>query len=285
MNSSRPASEGRVKVVKVQGDAVTRRNDRVVTEEPMEIRLVAGRQRETVAVTMRTPGNDFELAAGFLFGEGAVTDADQIVSIRYCSDEDLPAEQLYNIVTIELRDTTTVDLTHLQRHFQMSSACGVCGKANIEAIQISGVRPMVGGPVVPASVVTSLPQLLTERQSIFSTTGGLHAAALFDSHGQLLLSREDVGRHNAVDKLVGRLFLDRKVPAGDAILMVSGRSSYEIAQKAVTAGIPILCSVSAPSSLAIEVAQSFGLTLVGFVRDDRFNVYSGEQRIEFPNTA
>jgi FdhD protein len=285
VNSHRPASEGRVKVVKVQGDTVTRRKDRVVTEEPMEIRLVAGRQRLTVAVTMRTPGNDFELAAGFLFGEGVVTDADQIVSINYCRDEDLSAEQLYNVVTVELRDPNTVDLTQLQRHFQMSSACGVCGKANIEAIQISGVRPMVGGPVVPASVVTSLPQLLSERQSLFSTTGGLHAAALFDGAGRLLISREDVGRHNAVDKLVGRLILDRKVPAGDAVLMVSGRTSFEIAQKTVTAGIPILCSVSAPSSLAIEVAQSFGLTLIGFVRDDRFNVYSGEHRIEFPATA
>jgi FdhD protein len=285
VSSHRPASEGRVKVVKVQGDTVTRRKDRVVTEEPMEIRLVAGRQRLTVAVTMRTPGNDFELAAGFLFGEGVVTDADQIVSINYCRDEDLSAEQLYNVVTVELRDPNTVDLTQLQRHFQMSSACGVCGKANIEAIQISGVRPMVGGPVVPASVVTSLPQLLSERQSLFSTTGGLHAAALFDGAGRLLISREDVGRHNAVDKLVGRLILDRKVPAGDAVLMVSGRTSFEIAQKTVTAGIPILCSVSAPSSLAIEVAQSFGLTLIGFVRDDRFNVYSGEHRIEFPATA
>ncbi len=282
MSNPRPASEGRAKVVKVQGDTVTRRNDRVVTEEPMEIRLVAGGQTQTVAVTMRTPGNDFELAAGFLFGEGVLTDADQIASIGYCRSDDFPAEQLYNIVTVDLRDPRTVDLAHLQRHFQMSSACGVCGKASIEAIQISGVRPMVGGPVVPASLVKSLPQLLSERQSLFSTTGGLHAAALFDSQGRLLLSREDVGRHNAVDKLVGRMLLDHKVPAGDAILMVSGRSSYEIAQKAVTAGIPILCSVSAPSSLAIEVALSFGLTLVGFVRDDRFNVYSGEQRIQLP---
>jgi FdhD protein len=285
MNVERPANQTRVKVVKVEGRTLSRRMDRVATEEPMEIRLVSGGERHTVAVTMRTPGNDFELAAGFLFAEGVIEDAEQIAAISYCRDDGLPADQLYNIVIVELRGSTARNLDALKRHFQMTSACGVCGKANIEAIEMSGARPLVGGPLIQASVVTKLPDRLREKQSVFSTTGGLHAAALFDGDGRLIQSREDVGRHNAVDKLVGKMFMERMVQLTDAILMVSGRTSYEIVQKAVAAGIPIVCSVSAPSSLAIDVAQAFGVTLVGFVRGDRFNIYSGEHRIQMPESV
>jgi len=260
------------------GARTARRLDRVVTEEPLEIRIVSGRTRRTVAVTMRTPGADFELAAGFLFGEGVVTARDDIRGISYCGDDDLPDEQLYNIVIVELQEGLPVDLERLERHFHMSSACGVCGKSSLEAIEMRGVRGVEDGPGLSSEVITSLPHRLRDAQRLFESTGGLHAAALFTAAGELVVLREDVGRHNAVDKVVGWGLMQGRMPLGDHILMVSGRSSFEIAQKAATAGVPVLCSVSAPSSLAIDVARQFGMTLVGFLRDDHFNVYAGAER-------
>lgn len=275
---TRPKSQAKAQVTVFTDGVATRRNDRIVTEEPLEIRISTAGRSKTVAVTMRTPGADFELAAGFLFGEGVVAEAQDIAGISYCKDDDLPEDQLYNIVIVEVRDVASVDLGPLERHFHVSSACGVCGKASLEAIGMRGVRAVGPGPSLTSGVITLLPDLLRDAQRLFDSTGGLHAAGLFTATGELVALREDVGRHNAVDKLVGWALLQGRVPLDDHILMVSGRSSFEIAQKAVTARIPVLCSVSAPSSLAVDVARDFGMTLVGFLRGDRFNVYAGAER-------
>jgi FdhD protein len=277
--TARPGAETRTKIVSYDGGQLTERSDSIATEEPLEIRVSIAGQSKTVAVTMRTPGADFELAAGFLFGEGVITTRGQVTQISYCKDTDLPADQLYNIVIVELDPRMQPDLRPLDRHFYTSSACGVCGKANLEAIAIRGVQPAAPTQPVPAAVVSSLPDVLRASQKIFAKTGGLHSAGLFTLGGELLASREDVGRHNAMDKLIGSTVLEGTLPLSDRIVMVSGRSSYELAQKCVTAGVPILCSVSAPSSLAIDVAREFGLTLIGFVRGNSFNVYAGAERV------
>lgn len=277
--SERPGSETRRTVAAFDSDGVKERKDRLATEEPLEIRVVAAGESTTVAVTMRTPGSDFELAAGFLFAEGVAQQREQIVQISYCKDNDLPPEQLYNIVIVELDAGSRPDLAPLQRHFHMSSACGVCGKASLDALSLRGVEPVEDGPKIEATVIARLPELLRERQKLFSSTGGLHAAGLFTPDGELIAAREDVGRHNAVDKLVGWALLDGRIPLSDHVLTVSGRSSFEICQKALVARIPIVCSVSAPSSLAADVAEEFDMTLIGFVRDDRFNVYTGRERV------
>lgn len=276
--STRPGNVTRTGVVAVSEGRATRRTDRVVTEEPMEVRLSDGTQSQTVAVTMRTPGNDFELAAGFLFSEGLLRDPGEIETISYCRDDDLPAEQLYNIVIVETR-APLPDTSRLERHFQISSSCGVCGKASIETIEVMGCERVGEGPQLTSEELLSVPAKMRSAQGLFDTTGGLHAAALFSPDDKQPLVREDVGRHNAVDKLVGRAFLDGRTPLDGTLMMVSGRSSFEIVQKAVVAGIPVVCSVSAPSSLAVAVADRFGVTLVGFLRDDRFNVYAGSERV------
>ena len=276
---TRPGSETALTITAYQGGSAKQRRDRLATEEPLEIRVSVAGESRTVAVTMRTPGADFELAVGFLFAEGVVQRREQVIGISYCRDTDLPPDQLYNIVIVELDPTSRPDLSPLERHFHMTSACGVCGKANLEALTQRGVQPVRGGTTVTPTVISSLPGKLRDRQRVFESTGGLHAAGLFDPRGELLGLREDVGRHNAVDKLVGWALLDGRIPLDEHVIMVSGRSSFEIAQKAASAGIPIVCSVSAPSSLAVDVARTFNMTLVGFVRDDRFNVYAGAGRI------
>jgi FdhD protein len=258
---------------------LTRRKDRLATEEPLEIRVRSGGTSRTVAVTMRTPGSDFELAAGFLFTEGVVTRKEQVLRISYCKDDDLPPEQLYNIVIVELDPSLRPDLSPLDRHFHTTSACGVCGKESIDALALRGVSKLDEGPLVSPEVIGLLADRLRDNQRVFESTGGLHAAGLFDAAGDLEGAREDVGRHNAVDKLVGWALLDGRMPLDGRVLMVSGRSSFEIAQKALVARIPILCSVSAPSSLAVGVAEEFGMTLIGFVREERFNVYTGAERL------
>ncbi|MDR7618052.1 MAG: formate dehydrogenase accessory sulfurtransferase FdhD [Armatimonadota bacterium] len=263
----------------VRGESLEVRSDFLATEEPMEVRLVAGPHRRTVAVTMRTPGNDFELAAGFLFCEGVVRSRDEVSRIAYCLDEGLDAEQRYNVVTVELRGNCLPDLQPLERHFYTTSACGVCGKASLEALRIRGCPVLDGGPVLEPRLLRELPERLRRAQGLFAQTGGLHAAALFDAEGRLLALREDVGRHNAMDKLVGWALLEGRLPLRDSVVMVSGRASFELVQKAVAAGAPVFCAVSAPSSLAVEVARAFGVTLVGFLRGDRFNVYTGAERV------
>jgi FdhD protein len=254
-------------VRKVGEDFAVTEQDLLAVEEPLEIR-VGGR---VAAVTMRTPGDDRELAAGFLFTEGILDRAGQVATIE---------ETARNLVEVTLASDAAVDLSRLERHFYVSSSCGVCGKASIEAVYALGcIAPPRGEPSVDASIVRALPAKLRSTQAVFERTGGLHAAGLFDAAGELLAVREDVGRHNAVDKLIGAEFLAGRTPLHDRILMVSGRTSFELVQKALVAGVPMLAAVGAPSSLAVELALRFGMTLAGFVRDGRFNLYSGEARV------
>jgi FdhD protein len=257
------------------------RFDRVATEEPLEIRLRAAQETRTVAITMRTPGHDFELAAGFLHNEGVLAERAALRGITYCLAGEVDEEQRYNIVNVDLSANRLPPLDGLERHFTTTSACGVCGKANLEALRLRGLVPLRPEWKVAAPTLLALPQRLREAQRLFETTGGLHAAGLFDRDGRLTLSREDVGRHNAVDKLTGWAFLNGRLPLEDSILMVSGRTSFEIVQKALAAGIPLVCAVSAPSSLAVDLAREYGIALVGFLRDQRFNVYAHEDRIAF----
>ena len=275
----RSSAKTPVEVKIVKEGRVQDRSDYLATEEPLEIRLLAGHQKQTVAVTMRTPGADFELAAGFLFGEGVLRARDEIARITYCLDPDVDADQQYNIVNVQLRADSLPNLVSLERHFYTTSACGICGKASLEALRIRGCEMAPSGPEIGADLLTSLPDKLRKAQGIFETTGGLHAAALFDTRGSLVALREDVGRHNAMDKLIGWAFLDGRLPLANYLIMVSGRASFELLQKCLIAGAPIFCAVSAPSSLAFALAQDFGLTLVGFLRGDRFNIYTGPERI------
>ncbi len=278
-NTKRRGSKTKTRIKVFEGDTERRRPDTLATEEPMEIRLVSGNDTQTVAVTMRTPGADFELAAGFLYGEGIVSSRDDVRRISYCVDPEVDAEQQYNIVNVELRPGISYDVRSLERHFYTTSACGVCGKASLEQLELRGCPVIPPGPEVSGQTIYALPDKLRKTQRLFDSTGGLHAAALFDRDGNLLALREDVGRHNATDKLVGWALLEGKLPLNEHIVMVSGRSSFEILQKCLTAGVPIVCAISAPSSLAVDVARDFGMTLVGFLRGEKFNVYAGAERI------
>jgi FdhD protein len=258
------------------------RGDVLAVEEPLEIRLYPpdGRPHTQVSVTMRTPGHDFDLATGFLFTEGIVQNVEEVQSLRYCTDPDLDGEQQYNIVNVVLRSGAAYDPERLRRNFYTTSSCGVCGKASIDAIHVRGICPVADdGLVVEGEIFSRMADQLRRSQAIFEKTGGLHAAGLFDASGTLLALREDVGRHNAVDKVIGYAFLGRMLPLRRHLLMVSGRASFEIMQKAAAAGLPLVAAVSAPSSLACDTARSFGMTLVGFVRGARFSVYTGAHRI------
>ena len=272
---ARPTSTTRTGVVTVEGGRRRRRQDRLATEEPMEIRVdEPGGVQRNVAVTMRTPGNDFDLAVGFLFTEGLLDGADQVRNVRYCA---VPREeQHYNVVSVTV--TRALPEFESSRNFYATSSCGICGKASLDAIE-TRCEPVAPGPEVSAEVLAGLPETLRRAQSVFDRTGGLHAAALFDSAGRLITSREDVGRHNAVDKVIGSELLAGRVPLSGTILLVSGRASFEIVQKAAAARIPLICAVSAPSSLAVDAARRFGMTLVGFLRGERFNVYAHPERI------
>jgi FdhD protein len=264
-----------VRVVAVRGDARSERADALATEEPLEIRAQGpGQEAQRVAVTMRTPGGDFELAAGFLFTEGLVT-ADDVRRVAYCDDLD-DEEQRYNVVTVTL--APPFDTERLSRNFYATSSCGVCGKASLDDIAVR-CEVVPAGFTVAADVLVSMPDRLREAQRVFDRTGGLHAAGLFDAEGSVLSVREDVGRHNAVDKVIGEQLLAGRVPLADRVLQVSGRASFEIVQKAAVAGIPVVSAVSAPSSLAVDAGERLGVTVVGFVRDGRCNVYTHPARI------
>jgi FdhD protein len=269
------------RVGSVVSDDVDR--DTLAVEEPLEIRLGVFENGKTVhksiSITMRTPGDDFELAAGFLFTEGILHSKDQIARLHHCGPPN-KTNNLQNTVRVDLKPETTVDFKRLERHFYTSSSCGVCGKSSIEALH-TGVRKLevTNLPVFAPATIHQLPDILRRSQNVFDQTGGLHAAGLFDANGNLIALREDVGRHNAVDKLIGSQFLDGRVPLSDKLLQVSGRASFELVQKALMAGIPILSAVGAPSSLAVELAKEFGMTLLGFVRHNRFNIYCGTERI------
>jgi FdhD protein len=251
--------------------------DWLAVEEPLEIRVGCEtdgrREHRAVSVTMRTPGHDPELAVGFLFTEGIVSHPGQVLGAHRCV-------RTRNVVRVDLRPGCVVDPSRLERHSYTASSCGVCGKTSLAAVRVAvTLRPVPGRPVVGAEVVKRLPDWLRADQPGFDRTGGLHAAALFDPSGELRCVREDVGRHNALDKLIGHEFLAGRVPLAEGVLLVSGRASFELVQKAAVAGIPILAAVGAPSSLAVELARECGLTLVGFVRADRFNIYTGAERI------
>jgi FdhD protein len=282
-DTPRPGPTVRARVVQVTGDATTTRDDSLATEEPLEIRVHHHDAEHPIAVTMRTPGNDFELAAGFLFGEGIIRDRDDVTTVSYCKSG--PPEQLYNIVTVELRDHVDFEPHRSARAFYTTSSCGVCGKASLEALSTAGCARLPDGFAIDAEVIVGMPKKLRANQRIFERTGGLHAAGLFDAAGEILFLREDVGRHNAVDKVIGKLVMDGEVPAADRVLQVSGRTSFEIMQKALVAGIPIVSAVSAPSSLAAHLAEEFNVGLVGFVRGDSFNVYASPSRIRFKSSG
>ena len=271
----RPQSTSRVTVVTVEDGKRRRHADRLATEEPMEIRVEGpGMEQRNVAVTMRTPGNDFELAVGFLHTEGIISGAGDVATVRYCA---VPREeQHYNVVSVAV--TRPLDVLP-ERNFYATSSCGICGKASLEAIEVR-CAPVADGLTVTPEAIIGMPDALRAAQRVFERTGGLHAAALFQPSGELVEVREDVGRHNAVDKLVGSQLLAGRLPLSDRVMMVSGRTSFEIVQKAATAGIPVVCAVSAPSSLAVDAARSFGITLIGFLRGTRFNVYTRPDRVE-----
>lgn len=262
----------------VENGKIRTRLDYLTTEEPLEIRLIS--QQRTIAVTMRTPGADFELAAGFLFSEGVINSKKDIQRMSYCVDESIDGQQRHNIVNVELREELIPDLQPLERHFYTNSACGVCGKASLEALHLRNCAIIPQEPIVTPEIIYSLPEKLRAAQGIFTATGGLHAAAIFNTQGELLNLQEDIGRHNALDKLIGSALLSDELPLNNYILLVSGRSSFEILQKSTVAGVPIVCSVSAPSSLAVSVAQEFRITLIGFLRGERFNIYTGWERIK-----
>jgi FdhD protein len=267
-------------LVRVHGAKFETSDDALATEEPLEIRLLWGedRRQTTVAVTMRTPGADAELSLGFLFAEAVIRSAADVVSLA-AGDGSGEADAEPNVVEVGLAPGIEPDLAPLDRHFFSNSACGVCGKAAFDGLALRIERPFGPGPFVDREVIAALPDRLRAAQGLFDATGGLHAAALFDATGRLLAVREDVGRHNALDKLVGASLRTRELPWSERIVLVSGRSSYEILQKSLAAGAPIVCAVSAPSSLAVELASQFGVTLVGFLRGDRFNVYAGAGRL------
>lgn len=257
--------------------------DVLAVEEPLEIRVGIGKNgkltHRAVSITMRTPGNDFSLAAGFLFTEGILTAPEQITSIKHCGKL---LESKTNTVRVDLRETVEVDFQKLERHFYTTSSCGVCGKSSLEALRTTGAGRLPNNvfPAISAEIIHQLPDRLRLSQSVFEQTGGLHAAALFRAGGELIDVQEDVGRHNAVDKLIGAQFLAGNLPLNDKVLFLSGRASFELVQKAVMAQIPVIAAVGAPSSLAVEAARDFGATLLGFVRKQRFNVYAGIERLK-----
>ncbi|MFD5394922.1 formate dehydrogenase accessory sulfurtransferase FdhD [Streptomyces sp. NPDC127097] len=287
----------RRRVIRIRDGAVSTRPDTLVAEEPLEIR-VGGKP---LAITMRTPGDDFALAAGFLVSEGVLASADELANIVYCAgateggaagpDEagNGGGSNSYNVVDVRLADGVPVPDISLERHVYTTSSCGLCGKASLDAVRTTARWTLDTSPDTPVRIapetLSALPDRLRAAQRVFERTGGLHAAALFTADGELLDIREDVGRHNAVDKIVGRALQQGRLPLSSCVLMVSGRASFELAQKAVMAGIPVLAAVSAPSSLAVDLAVETGLTLVGFLRGASMNVYAGEHRIALDAAA
>jgi len=250
-----------------------RKDDYLAAEEPLEIRVGT----DPLSVTMRTPGHDRELAAGFLFTEGLIQSRDQIVTLEIAEPHD--GSNRGNVIEAELSPEAAPDFAKMKRHFFAASSCGICGKASIDSIRSRLLAAPNPDFRFDAELLITLPDALRESQDVFQRTGGLHAAALFDPYGKLLVLREDIGRHNAVDKVIGWALLEGRVPLSDSVLLVSGRGGFEIVQKAIVAGVPVVASVSAPSSLAVQLARELHLTLIGFLRGRRFVIYAGEQRM------
>ncbi|MBO1331032.1 formate dehydrogenase accessory sulfurtransferase FdhD [Streptomyces sp. VRA16 Mangrove soil] len=268
----------RRKVIRIRDGHISSRPDTLVAEEPLEIRL----NGKPLAITMRTPGDDFALAAGFLVSEGVLGTGADLQNIVYCAGATQDGSNTYNVVDVRTAPGVELPDITLERNVYTTSSCGLCGKASLDAVRTTARFPIADTPPVRVTpdLLATLPDRLREAQRVFDRTGGLHAAALFDEEGRLVDTREDVGRHNAVDKLVGRALQNDDLPLSRSILLVSGRASFELAQKAVMAGIPMLAAVSAPSSLAVDLAAETGLTLVGFLRGPSMNVYAGEHRID-----
>lgn len=274
------SSTASINILKFQNHSRIKTSDVLAVEEPLEIKIeflgASARESQSVSITMRTPGHDFELAIGFLLTEGLIRNADEIRNIQ--------AQE--NLVRVELQDDVEFDFAKLQRHFYTTSSCGVCGKASLDAVRVQSQylpdlleKQNHEGPLFKSELIGHLPHLLREAQTLFETTGGLHASALFNSNGDVLALREDVGRHNALDKLIGDAVLHRQLPLADVLLMLSGRVSFELVQKATMAGVQIIAAVGAPSSLAYELAKEFNITLIGFVKSERFNIYHGDWRV------
>jgi FdhD protein len=256
--------------------AIRRKEDYLAAEEPLEIRI----GEDPLSVTMRTPGHDLELAAGFLFTEGLVQRRAQILALEALEgDAGTAAENLGNVVLAKLAPESAPDFEKMRRHFFAASSCGICGKASIDSVRARTLQPPNPEFRFDAEVLVRLPEALRASQAVFGRTGGLHAAGLFDAAGELLVLREDIGRHNAVDKVIGWALLEERVPLSETILLVSGRGGFEIVQKAIVAGLPVVASVSAPSSLAVQLARELGQTLIGFLRGRRFVIYAGTERI------
>lgn len=267
------------------------RADVLAVEEPLEIRIGLRENgklsHKPISITMRTPGDDAELAAGFLFTEGIIRHPDQVKQIRHCGLKigkgsgliDRASALNSNTIRVDLNDEVDVNLQSLERHFYTTSSCGVCGKSSIEALHTGAKKIESDTLKIAAETIHRMPDALLARQKAFEKTGGLHASVIFKTNGDIDTVREDVGRHNALDKVIGTKFLAGEMPLSDKVLMVSGRASFELVQKALMAGIPILAAVGAPSSLAVELAREFGMTLIGFVRNERFNIYCGEERV------
>ncbi|QJY48533.1 formate dehydrogenase accessory sulfurtransferase FdhD [Pseudonocardia broussonetiae] len=263
-------------VVRIGPDGRRRTLDTLAAEEPLELRV----DGKPLSVTMRTPGHDVELAHGFLLTEGVLGSASDVLTARYCDSFDDDGRNTYNVLDIALAAGVEPPDASLERNFYTTSSCGVCGKASLDAVRLkTRFSPAADPLVVTPAVLSALPDALRGAQKLFDSTGGLHGAGLFTADGELLVAREDVGRHNAVDKVLGWALLQDRVPAAGTVLMVSGRASFELVQKAVMAGVPLLSAVSAPSSLAVELAQDAGVTLVGFLRGETMNVYSHDARV------
>ena len=266
----------RRRVSQLRSGTATERVDTLVVEEPLEIRV----NGSPVSVTMRTPGADFELAQGFLLTEGLIGERDDVATVRYCAGADADGANTYNVLDVTLAAGVPMPEVDVTRNFYTTSSCGVCGKASLDAVRLSSRHSPGDDPAtVQAAVLSAMPDQLRAAQKVFAATGGLHGAALFGVDGTLLAVREDVGRHNAVDKVIGWALEGGRIPAAGTVLLVSGRASFELTQKAVMAGIPILAAVSAPSSLAVDLAAQSGLTLVAFLRGESMNVYSRADRI------
>lgn len=267
------ASEATFSVTKVAAGKSERRNDLLAVEEPLEIRITHGasehREQKSISVTMRTPGEDKELALGFLYTEGLISSSDDVDTVQLGE----------NVVNVQLNPATKTDLDSLQRNFYTTSSCGVCGKASIDAVMIKVRQPIANTLVISSQALIKAQKEMMHQQKLFGNTGGIHASALVDHTGTVTTIREDVGRHNALDKVIGAMLEANRLPLADHFVFLSGRAGFELVQKAAMAGVQILAAVGAPSSLAVEFAQQCGMTLLGFVRDDRFNIYSGEQRI------
>jgi FdhD protein len=273
---------GRRPVVRIDSEHAVRRPDTLVVEEPLEIR-VGGR---ALAVTMRTPGDDIDLVHGFLLTEGVIRTAADVTAARYCAGTDDDGQNTYNVLDVALTDGVPPPAPGVERNFYTTSSCGVCGKASIDAIRTQSAYPVADDPlVVDTAILAGLPDVLRSAQRVFDRTGGLHAAGLFTADGELRCLREDVGRHNAVDKVMGWAVRAGALPLAGHVLLVSGRASFELTQKAMMAGVPVLAAVSAPSTLAVDLAAEVGMTLVGFLRGASMNVYAGAERIAIPAPA